>query len=144
MIKRFFTLLIAIVAMGSLLLIAPARAQEITLPPLQTVENTDHLHLLSSQPSATPLKTYSLPLITTASKQQIQIDPPATRLVITTKPGDVSVHCGDSNRNHYRCIAGKPLEIIYDPPQPISYFWAYSEHNEHVALKIDVYELYSP
>lgn len=119
---------------------APGYATEI--PAWQSPVSSAPVDPSAPLPEEKPLQSYSLPLITTASKQKVKIDPPAARIVVTTKPGDVSVHCGDSNQKHYRCASGKSLQIAYDPPQPISFFWAYSEHAEHVALKIDVYELY--
>ncbi len=118
----------------------PTFAAEI--PALETPVSSAPVDPSVPLPDQEPIRTYSLPLITTASKQKVKIDPPAARIIVTTKPGDVSVHCGDSNQKHYRCVSGKHLQIAYDPPQPISFFWAYSEHAEHVALQIEVYELY--
>ncbi len=133
-------ILCLILLVGGLCGIPPSHAAEISV--LENPVSSAPVDPSVPVPEDKPIQSYSLPLITAAAKQKVKIDPPAAWIVVTTKPGDVSVYCGDSNQKHYRCVSGKPLQISYDPPQPISFFWAYSEHAEHVALKIDVYELF--
>ncbi len=89
-----------------------------------------------------PLKTYLLTLLPGVARQVVQINPPATRLVVTSRSGDTAVRCGDGERS-YSCVPGKRLEILADSAAPVDQFWGENTHEIEVRLRIEVYEEFS-
>lgn len=86
-----------------------------------------------------PLKTYTLSVLPVVSKQSIKINPPALELAVKTEPGDVSLRCGDNSQT-YTCSSGKILKISSSAEKPIERFWAQSNANQDIRLKIAVYK----
>ena len=89
-----------------------------------------------------PLKTYLLTLLPGVARQVVKINPPATRLVVTSQPGDKAVRCGNDGRG-YSCVPGKRLEILADSATPVAQFWGENPNEIEVRLRIEVYEEFS-
>lgn len=98
----------------------------------------------SAQPEqpAEPSKTYFLSLASENARRRVNLDPPATRLSITSESGDTAVQCGDGGKT-YSCVPGSSLKIQHDADDPISYIWAQNSSANRVRLRIDVYETIS-
>jgi hypothetical protein len=92
-----------------------------------------------SPSSGEPLKTYFLTLAAENSRRRVNLDPPATRVLITSESGDTAVACGDGTKT-YSCVPGKSLEITHELDAPIDYIWAQNSGMTHVRLRIDVYQ----
>ncbi len=86
-----------------------------------------------------PLKSYFLTLLPDGARQEIKINPPATRIAIISESGDTAVRCGDGFQN-YSCIPGKRLELVYDRDTPIEKFWGENQSKNQVRLRIEVYQ----
>ncbi|MGJ3252306.1 MAG: hypothetical protein ACFE0J_14435 [Elainellaceae cyanobacterium] len=89
-----------------------------------------------------PSKTYFLSLASENARRRVNLDPPATRLSITSESGDTAVQCGDGGKT-YSCVPGSSLKIQHDADDPISYIWAQNSSANRVRLRIDVYETIS-
>ncbi|AHJ31556.1 hypothetical protein NSP_52680 [Nodularia spumigena CCY9414] len=58
-----------------------------------------------------PIKTYFLTVLPEGTKREVKIDPPATKIVVTSQSGDTGIRCGDgvsrcrtqSQINHWGC-----------------------------------------
>ena len=87
-----------------------------------------------------PLKTYFFTILPQVSRQKLELKPPATRIVVTSRSGDTAILCGDGFSS-YSCLPGKPLELIYEPDTPVNQFWGENKSEMQVQLKIDVYEV---
>ncbi len=87
-----------------------------------------------------PIKTYFLTILPQVSRQKIDLNPPATRIVVTSRSGDTAIVCGDGVSS-YSCLPGKPLKLVYEPDTPVKIFWGKNQSEMKVQLKIDVYEV---
>ncbi len=95
---------------------------------------------LDAQPSAAdPLKTYFLSLESENPRRRVNLDAPATRVIVTSESGDTAVRCGDGLKT-YSCIPGQSLEISRASDDPIAYIWAQNSGTNRIRLRIDVYE----
>ena len=79
---------------------APQRLNEV-IPVISNENETDtqpfHEQDSSlSQEIVKPLKNYFLILLPDGSRQEVKIDPPATRIEVISESGDTIVRCGDS------------------------------------------------
>ena len=92
-----------------------------------------------SKEAIKPLKNYFLTLLPDGTRQNIKIDPPATKISIISESGDTAVRCGDGYQN-YSCIPGKRVEIFYDRDIPIEKFWGENLSENQVRLRIEVYQ----
>lgn len=93
----------------------------------------------SPEEKAKPLKTYLLNLLPDHPRQQVTLDPPATRLQVIVNRGTDSVRCGDGTKI-YTCALGKPLIIDRSMDEPITEFWAQNSGGGDAHLRINVYE----
>ncbi len=95
-----------------------------------------------TQKLAQPIKTYFLRILPQASRQKLDLNPPATRIVVTSHSGDTAIVCGDGIRS-YSCVPGKPLKLVYEPDTPVKQFWGENQNQSEiqVQLRIDVYEV---
>ena len=84
-----------------------------------------------------PLKSYSLSVLPDRSKQFVNIEPPANKIIVYLQSGETAVRCGVSTQA-YSCKPGNPLEITATPDTPIKQFWAENLSKQPVGLKIDV------
>ena len=85
-----------------------------------------------------PQKTYHL-LVLAEARGEVTIDPPATKIVVTSQSGDITIRCGDE-QNAYSCSPGKRLELEYEATTPLVKFWGENLSNTQVRLQIDVYQ----
>ena len=95
------------------------------------------------QEQSQSLKTYFLTALPGGSKREINLDPPATKLVISSGSGDTAIRCGDGIHN-YSCAPGKRIEITTDSATPIEKIWAENPHESQVRLRIDIYGAAQP
>ncbi|WP_153009494.1 hypothetical protein [Mastigocoleus testarum] len=86
-----------------------------------------------------PTKVYYLTVLPEISKQVIKLNPPARKIVIAVKPGDVAIPCG-CNLKIYTCVSGKNLNITAEPSNLIQEFWVQNPLSHNVRLTITVYE----
>lgn len=87
---------------------------------------------------AQPIETYYLSILE-EGRREVTIDPPATKIVVTSQSGDTTVRCGDT-QNAYSCSPGKRLELKYDITTPVTKFWGENMSQTQVRLQIDVYQ----
>ncbi|MDJ0574439.1 MAG: hypothetical protein QNJ65_04655 [Xenococcaceae cyanobacterium MO_234.B1] len=85
-----------------------------------------------------PVETYYLSVLAGA-KTEVKINPPATKIVITSQSGDTTIWCGDE-QNAYSCSPGKRLELDYEVTTPLVKFWGENLSDTQVRLQIDVYQ----
>ena len=85
-----------------------------------------------------PVETYHLSVLA-GGKGEIKINPPATKIVVTSQSGDTTIRCGDE-QNAYSCSPGKRLELEYADNTPILKFWGENLSDTQVRLQIDVYQ----
>ena len=85
-----------------------------------------------------PQKTYHL-LVLAEARGEVTIEPPATKIVVTSQSGDITIRCGDE-QNAYSCSPGKRLELEYEATTPLVKFWGENLSNTQVRLQIDVYQ----
>ncbi|MGK7936895.1 MAG: hypothetical protein AB4206_14030 [Xenococcaceae cyanobacterium] len=85
-----------------------------------------------------PQKTYHL-LVLAQARGEVTINPPATKIVVTSQSGDTIIRCGDE-QNAYSCSPGKRLELEYEVTAPVSKFWGENLSDIQVRLQIDVYQ----
>ncbi len=85
-----------------------------------------------------PQKTYHL-LVLAEARGEVTINPPATKIVVTSQSGDITIRCGDE-QNAYSCSPGKRLELEYEATTPLVKFWGENLSNTQVRLQIDVYQ----
>ena len=85
-----------------------------------------------------PVRTYHLSVLA-GGKGEITINPPATKIVVTSQSGDTTIRCGDE-QNAYSCSPGKRLELEYEDNAPILKFWGENLSETQVRLQIDVYQ----
>jgi len=111
--------------------VLPAQAEN--LPAL------DQSSVETQQPIQPPLKSYFLNVLAGGSRQSIQLDSPATRLIIYVQRGEKPIRCGDCMKT-YNCTPGKPLKINVDPTTPIKKIWAENPYEKQVRLRLDVLE----
>ena len=132
----YFSKTLKVLAIVSLLilfwLVAPVKIEKCTLAVNENGSET--------QESVQPLKTQFLLSLPQGSRREVEIDPPATRIVVTSQSGDTAIRCGDSVRG-YSCAPGKRLELTYDPATPARKFWAENSTEVQVRLRIEVYEV---
>lgn len=102
--------------------------------PLPVVAET-----IPAKETSSPNQTYFLIALPHGSRQSVKLDPPATRLVISSHSGDTSVRCGEGIRS-YTCSPGKRLELTAENSSPIKQIWAENSHETQVRLKIEVLE----
>ncbi|NJL01007.1 MAG: hypothetical protein HC838_01360 [Spirulinaceae cyanobacterium RM2_2_10] len=95
-----------------------------------------------SPPAA--IAKYSLQVPAEVAQRQIKLTPPATKLRVTTQPGDVAVRCGDRIQT-YTCTGGKPLTIERSPAEAISQFRVQNPtHAEAISIELTVYATATP
>jgi len=111
--------------------VLPAQAENLPAPDQSSVE--------TQQPIQSPLKSYFLNVLAGGSRQSIQLDSPATRLIIYIQRGEKPIRCGDCMKT-YNCTPGKPLKINVDPTTPIKKIWAENPYEKQVRLRLDVLE----
>lgn len=87
-----------------------------------------------------PLKTFFFIVLPGSSKQILNLDIAATRLVITTGMEHTAIHCGHGT-NTYICMPGNPQEMTSNTLTPITQLWAKNPYKQQVELQIDVYEV---
>ena len=85
-----------------------------------------------------PQKTYHL-LVLAEARGEVTINPPATKIVVTSQSGDITIRCGDE-QNAYSCSPGKRLELEYEDTTPLVKFWGENLSHTQVRLQIDVYQ----
>ena len=68
---------------------------------------------------------------------ELNIDPPATKIVVTSQSGDTKIRCGDE-QNIYTCSPGRKLELEYEVATPVVSFWGENLSDVQVRLQIDV------
>ena len=112
-------------------LMAPVQADN-TL----SLENTGKV----SQQKPQPLKTYVLTVLPGGSRQKIEIQPAATKLVVHPQSGGTAVLCGDGVQK-YTCKSGNPLQIESESETAIKQFWAENTSEQQVQLRINIYEV---
>jgi len=95
--------------------------------------------IMPAKETSSPRTTYFLIALPNGSRQSVKLDPPATRLVISSHSGDTSVRCGEGIRS-YNCTPGKRLELKAENSSPIKQIWAENSHETQVRLKIEVLE----
>lgn len=132
----FRTILMRIILLSLTLLFLigcfyPAQAEN--LPAL------DQSRVETQQPIQSPLKSYFLNVLAGGSRQSIQLDSPATQLIIYVQRGEKPIRCGDCMKT-YNCTPGKPLKINVDPTTPIKKIWAENPYEKQVRLRLDVLE----
>lgn len=111
--------------------VSPAQAEN--LPEFaQSSETTQHL-------SDSPLKSYFLNVLGGGSRQSIQLDSPATKLIIYVQQGEKPIRCGNCITT-YTCTPGKPLKLNVDPATPIKKIWAENRYDKLVRLRLDIFE----
>ncbi len=86
-----------------------------------------------------PVETYHLSVLAGA-RGEIIIEPPATKIVVTSQSGDTTIRCGDE-QNAYSCSPGKRLELEYEDARPVVKFWGENLSDTQVRLQIDVYQI---
>ena len=93
-----------------------------------------------------PVATYYLSVLG-GSRGEVKINPPATKIIVTSQSGDIIIRCGDE-QNAYTCSPGKRLELEYEVTTPLVKFWGENLSDTQVRLRIDVYQTvpleYSP
>ncbi|MDJ0577324.1 MAG: hypothetical protein QNJ65_19460 [Xenococcaceae cyanobacterium MO_234.B1] len=87
---------------------------------------------------AQPVETYYL-IVLAGARTEVKINPPATKIVITSQSGDTTIRCGDA-QNAYSCSPGKRLELEYESTTPVVKFWGENLTDTQVRLQIDVYQ----
>ncbi len=87
---------------------------------------------------AQPVETYYLTVLAGA-RGEVTINPPATKIVVTSQSGDTTIRCGDA-QNAYSCSPGKRLELEYENTTPVVKFWGENLTDTQVRLQIDVYQ----
>ncbi|WP_414548078.1 hypothetical protein [Anabaena sp. CCY 0017] len=87
-----------------------------------------------------PIKTYFLTVLPEGTKREVKINPPATKIVVTSQSGDTGIRCGDGFSS-YSCLPGKRIELIYDSATPVVKFWGENQSDIQVRLQIEVYEV---
>ncbi len=85
-----------------------------------------------------PVATYYLSVLA-GGRGEVKINPPATKIVITSQSGDTTILCGDE-QNIYSCSPGKRLELEYEVTKPVVKFWGENFSDTQVRLQIDVYQ----
>ena len=86
--------------------------------------------------SVNPVKTYYLNVLG-QGRGELNIDPPATKIVVTSQSGDTKIRCGDE-QNIYTCSPGRRLELEYEVATPVVSFWGENLSDVQVRLQIDV------
>ena len=86
-----------------------------------------------------PVKTYYLTVLG-EGRGELNIEPPATKIVVTSLSGDTTIRCGDE-KNVYSCSPGRRLELEYEVATPVVKFWGENLSNTQVRVRIDVYEV---
>ncbi|GAX35716.1 hypothetical protein [Nodularia sp. NIES-3585] len=89
-----------------------------------------------------PIKTYFLTVLPQGTKREVKIDPPATKIVVSSQSGDTAIRCGDGVSS-YSCLPGKRIELVYDYATPAVKFWGENQSDMQVRLQIEVYEVSS-
>ncbi len=87
------------------------------------------------------IKVYYFTILPEIPKQIIKLNPPARKILIAVKPGDVAIPCG-CNLKFYTCVSGKTLNISAEPENLIQEFWVQNPLSHNVRLTITVYEDY--
>lgn len=106
---------------------------------IDSILDSDGQHSDEQHSDGQPLKTYSLTLIPDNPRQQITLDPPATRIKVTMELGNSAVRCGD-RLDSYRTLPGKPLTIERDADTAMTQFWAQNSGGGDARLRIEVME----
>lgn len=113
----------------------------------ETNEFADYNQLSSDLPDTevrdgaseeSPLKTYFLNLISDHPRQQITLNPPATKLKVSVGGGANSVRCNDGAQT-FTCASGKPLIIERSADNPVTQFWAQNSGGGSARIRISVY-----
>ncbi|MDJ0901498.1 MAG: hypothetical protein QNJ55_22085 [Xenococcus sp. MO_188.B8] len=94
---------------------------------------------LIAEESVQPVKTYYLTVLG-QGRRELKIDPPATKIVVTSQSGDTTIRCGDE-QNVYTCSPGRRLELEYGVSAPVVKFWGENLSDIQVRLQIDVYQI---
>ena len=94
-----------------------------------------------TEQSVKPVKTYHLTVLA-KGRGEVKINPPATKIVVTSQSGDTTIRCGDE-QNAYSCAPGKRLELEYEVTAPVVKFWGENLNDTQVRLQIDVYQTVS-
>lgn len=92
-----------------------------------------------SQESVQQRQTYLLNVLPGGSRLTVNINPPATKIIVTSKSGDTAIRCG-YNRHIYSCLPGSQLEITADRTNPIHKFWGQNHNEIWVQLLVHVTE----
>lgn len=92
---------------------------------------------------AQPVETYYLLVLEGVGRREVKINPPATKIAVTSQSGDITIRCGDE-QNTYSCSPGKRLEIEYEATTPVVKFWGENLSDTQVRLRIDVYQIVPP
>ncbi|MEQ8999625.1 MAG: hypothetical protein RID53_24255 [Coleofasciculus sp. B1-GNL1-01] len=124
-------ILLSLTLLFSICCFSPAQAEN--LPTL--AQNGVEVQQLSKS----PLKSYFLNVLGGGSRQSIQLDSPATRLIIYVQRGEKPIRCGDCMKT-YNCTPGKPQTINVDPATPIQKIWAENPYEKPVRLRLDIFE----
>lgn len=111
--------------------VLPAQAENLPTLAQSSVDTQEPIQL--------PLKSYFLNVLAGGSRQSIQLDSPATQLIIYVQRGEKPIRCGDCMKT-YNCTPGKPLTINVDPTTPIKKIWAENPYEKQVRLRLDVLE----
>ena len=85
-----------------------------------------------------PVATYYLSVLG-GGRGEVKINPPATKIIVTSQSGDIIIRCGDE-QNAYTCSPGKRLELEYEVTTPLVKFWGENLSDTQVRLRIDVYQ----
>jgi len=91
-----------------------------------------------TEQSTQPVDTYHLSVLA-GGRGEVKINPPATKIVVTSQSGDTTIRCGDE-QNAYSCSPGKRLELEYEDARPVVKFWGENLSDTQVRLQIDVYQ----
>ncbi|MGQ4645789.1 hypothetical protein [Lyngbya aestuarii] len=124
-------IIIIVVCLVLLWLVTPVQAENALPLPVTSGELQEE--------QLQPLKTYFLDISPGSTKRVIELNPPATKLIVYSQLGETAIRCGDRVHN-YSCKPGKPLLINSEPATPIKQFWAENPHEQQMRLRIDVYQ----
>ena len=73
------------------------------------------------------------------ARRYVNFKPPALKIVVFSQLGATAVRCGYST-HHYTCVPGDPQEINGDRENPIEQLWVENPHDQHMRLRVNVYE----
>lgn len=111
----------------------------LTVRAIVNVESVEEKLILQPTETLTqPIETYHLSF-PGEGRREIKINPPATKIVVTSQSGDTIILCGDG-QNAYSCAPGKRLELEYEATKPVAKFWGENLNDTQVRLQIDVYK----